>query len=294
MSFIDSVNGHQSITFSSSADVMVDKSAESTIHAAAVQQPGKTGFMDKVDLIAPKQALDLSRLGKISQELDSTLNTISLLFEIARKMRELGILQRDTENKAAIGAQKLQVNEMRHAAMLVIAVAVVSGVMTFFSALMGAFSAVKSSQVVKQQKTLENNIAGRNELIDLKLQQLGKNGDVDRAAVSKVWAKEQLADENALKSLTRVFDSLNSKQQIFSLVMNSLSSMSNNSVQVEQGLSQARAKEHEVDASVAQHEKQKSEDQISLNNNFMRDVLQLLQQLSQSYNQAWRAAAGVV
>ncbi|KOY60730.1 AopD protein [Photorhabdus heterorhabditis] len=294
MSFIDSVNGHQSITFSSSADVMVDKSAESTIHAAAVQQQGKTGFMDKVDLIAPKQALDLSRLGKISQELDSTLNTISLLFEIARKMRELGILQRDTENKAAIGAQKLQVNEMRHAAMLVIAVAVVSGVMTFFSALMGAFSAVKSSQVVKQQKTLENNIAGRNELIDLKLQQLGKNGDVDRAAVSKVWAKEQLADENALKSLTRVFDSLNSKQQIFSLVMNSLSSMSNNSVQVEQGLSQARAKEHEVDASVAQHEKQKSEDQISLNNNFMRDVLQLLQQLSQSYNQAWRAAAGVV
>ncbi|MBS9442309.1 YopD family type III secretion system translocon subunit [Photorhabdus heterorhabditis] len=294
MSFIDSVNGHQSITFSSSADVMVDKSAEATIHAAAVQQQGKTGFMDKVDLIAPKQALDLSRLGKISQELDSTLNTISLLFEIARKMRELGILQRDTENKAAIGAQKLQVNEMRHAAMLVIAVAVVSGVMTFFSALMGAFSAVKSSQVVKQQKTLENNIAGRNELIDLKLQQLGKNGDVDRAAVSKVWAKEQLADENALKSLTRVFDSLNSKQQIFSLVMNSLSSMSNNSVQVEQGLSQARAKEHEVDASVAQHEKQKSEDQISLNNNFMRDVLQLLQQLSQSYNQAWRAAAGVV
>ncbi|NHB90849.1 YopD family type III secretion system translocon subunit [Photorhabdus cinerea] len=294
MSFIDSVNGHQSITFSNSADVMVDKSAESTIHAAAVQQPGKTGFMDKVDLIAPKQALDLSRLGKIRQELDGTLNTISLLFEIARKMRELGILQRDTENKAAIGAQKLQVNEMRHAAMLVIAVAVVSGVMTFFSALMGAFSAVKSSQVVKQQKTLENNIAGRNELIDLKLQQLGKNGDVDRAAVSKVWAKEQFADENALKSLTRVFDSLSSKQQIFSLVMNSLSSMSNNSVQVEQGLSQARAKEHEVDASVAQHEKQKSEDQISLNNNFMRDVLQLLQQLSQSYNQAWRAAAGVV
>ncbi|NRN30046.1 YopD family type III secretion system translocon subunit [Photorhabdus heterorhabditis] len=294
MSFIDSVNGHQSITFSNSVDVMVDKSAEPTIHAAAAQQLGKTGFMDKVDLIAPKQALDLSRLGKISQELDSTLNTISLLFEIAKKMRELGILQRDTENKAAIGAQKLQVNEMRHAAMLVIAVAVVFGVMTFFSALMGAFSAVKSSQVVKQQKTLENNIAGRNELIDLKLQQLGKNGDVDRAAVSKVWAKEQLADENALKSLTRVFDSLNSKQQIFSLVMNSLSSMSNNSVQVEQGLSQARAKEHEVDASVAQHEKQKSEDQISLNNNFMRDVLQLLQQLSQSYNQAWRAAAGVV
>ncbi len=141
---------------------------------------------------------------------------------------------------------------------------------------------------------LENNIAGRKELVDIKLQQKGLSGEAKRAEFSQIWGKEQLADENTLKSLSRLFENRNSKQQLFSSVMNSLGKMSDNSVQVRQGLSQAKAKEYEVDASVAQHEKQKSEEQISLNNNFMKDVLQLLQQLSQSHNQAWRAAAGVV
>ncbi|MQL47899.1 YopD family type III secretion system translocon subunit [Photorhabdus khanii] len=294
MNTIDSFNGSQAITFSNTTDVVVDKNSVATTHEAAIQQSEKTGRMDKVDLIAPRQGLDLSRLGNVKQELTSTLDMMSLLFEIARKMRELGILQRDTENKATIDAQKSQVDEMRHSAKLTIAMAVVSGVMAFGSALMGGFSAFKNSQSIKQQKTLDNNIAGRNELIDIKMQQLGKSSDTDRAAIGKVWDTAQDADKNALKSLTLVFDNRNSKQQISSSVMNGLRDMSNNAVQVEQGLSQAKAKEHEVDASVAQHEKQKSEEQISLNNNFMKDVLQLLQQLSQSHNQAWRAAAGVV
>ncbi|NHB95776.1 YopD family type III secretion system translocon subunit [Photorhabdus stackebrandtii] len=294
MNTIDSFNVSQAITFSNTTDVVIDKNSAVTTHEAAIQQSEKTGRMDKVDLIAPRQGLDLSRLGNVKQELTSTLDMMSLLFEIARKMRELGILQRDTENKATIDAQKSQVDEMRHSAKLTIAMAVVSGVMAFGSALMGGFSAFKNSQSIKQQKTLDNNIAGRNELIDIKMQQLGKSSDTDRAAIGKVWDTAQDADKNALKSLTLVFDNRNSKQQISSSVMNGLRDMSNNAVQVEQGLSQAKAKEHEVDSSVAQHEKQKSEDQISLNNNFMKDVLQLLQQLSQSHNQAWRAAAGVV
>ncbi|ETS33216.1 AopD protein [Photorhabdus temperata] len=294
MNTIDSFNGSQAITFSNTTDVVVDKNSVATTHEAAIQQSEKTGRMDKVDLIAPRQGLDLSRLGNVKQELTSTLDMMSLLFEIARKMRELGILQRDTENKATIDAQKSQVDEMRHSAKLTIAMAVVSGVMAFGSALVGGFSAFKNGQSIKQQKTLDNNIAGRKELIDIKMQQLGKSSDADRVAIGKVWDTAQDADKNALKSLTLVFDNRNSKQQISSSVMNGLRDMSNNAVQVEQGLSQAKAKEHEVDASVAQHEKQKSEEQISLNNNFMKDVLQLLQQLSQSHNQAWRAAAGVV
>ncbi|TDB62210.1 YopD family type III secretion system translocon subunit [Photorhabdus khanii] len=294
MNTIDSFNGSQAITFSNTTDVVIDKNSVATTHEAAIQQSEKTGRMDKVDLIAPRQGLDLSRLGNVKQELTSTLDMMSLLFEIARKMRELGILQRDTENKATIDAQKSQVDEMRHSAKLTIAMAVVSGVMAFGSALVGGFSAFKNGQSIKQQKTLDNNIVGRKELIDIKMQQLGKSSDADRVAIGKVWDTAQDADKNALKSLTLVFDNRNSKQQISSSVMNGLRDMSNNAVQVEQGLSQAKAKEHEVDASVAQHEKQKSEEQISLNNNFMKDVLQLLQQLSQSHNQAWRAAAGVV
>ncbi|MGV7960289.1 YopD family type III secretion system translocon subunit [Photorhabdus tasmaniensis] len=292
METINSINSHQVIN--NSVYIVTDKSSVTTAHEAAIQQQEKAGRMDKVDLIAPKQGLDLSRLGNVKQELSNTLDMLSLLFEIAKKMRELGILQRDTENKATIDAQKSQVDEMRHGAKLMIAMAVVSGVMSLGSALVGGFSAFKNSQAVKQQKTLENNIAARNEFIDIKMQQLGKSSDMDRAAIGKVWDKAQLNDANILKSLTLIFENRNSKQQLFSTVMNSLGKMSDSSVQVEQGLSQAKAKEHEVDASIAQSEKQKIQDQISSNIEFMKDVLQLLQQLSQGYNQAWRAAAGVV
>ncbi|MCA6219640.1 YopD family type III secretion system translocon subunit [Photorhabdus antumapuensis] len=285
----------QGITSSHGVEVGTDNSVLTpTAHEAAIQQPGKAGLTAQVELPAPEQSFDISRLGNAARELSNTLDMMSLLFEITKRMRELGILQRDTENKASIDAQKSQVDEMRHGAKLMIAMAVVSGLMTVGSGLIGGFSVVKNSQAVKQQKTLENNIAGRNELIDLKLQQLGKNGDADRAVIGKVWDKDQLFDEKALKSLTLVFENRNSKQQFLTSVMKSLEGMSNSSVQVEQGLSQAKAKEHEVDSSIAQHEKQKSEDQISLNNNFMRDVLQLIQQLYQSHVQAFRAATGVV
>ncbi|WP_445375373.1 YopD family type III secretion system translocon subunit [Photorhabdus tasmaniensis] len=294
MGTINNISSHQVINVNNRVDVVTDKSSVITIHEAAIQQLEKAGRMDKVDLIVPKQSLDLSQLGNVKQELSNTLDMLSLLFEIAKKMRELGILQRDTENKATIDAQKSQVDEMRHGAKLMIVMAVVSGVMSLGAALVGGFSAFKNGQAVKQQKTLENNIAARNEFIDIKMQQLGKSGDMDRAAIGKVWDKAQLNDANILKSLTLIFENRNSKQQLFSTVMNSLGKMSDSSVQVEQGLSQAKAKEHEVDASVAQNEKQKNQDQISSNIEFMRDILQLLQQLSQSHNQAWRAAAGVV
>jgi hypothetical protein len=69
--------------------------------------------------------------------------------------------------------------------------------------------------------------------------------------------------------------------------------MANTSVQVKQAAIQADAKEDEVNASVAQSEKQKLEDQLSYNANFMKDMLQLVQQYTHNHNQAWRAAAGV-
>ncbi|QXF34968.1 AopD protein [Photorhabdus luminescens] len=296
MEAINNINSSQVNSVNNSVDIVTDKISmpTPTAHEAAIQQPERIRLTDKVELIVPKQGFDPSRLGNVGQELNNTLDMMSLLFEIAKRMRELGILQRDTENKASIDAQKSQVDEMRRSAKLMIAMAVVSGLMTIGSGLIGGFSSAKNSQAIKQQKTLEGNIAGRNELIDLKLEQLGKSSDADRAAIGRVWNVAQDADKSALKSITLVFESRNSKQQFLSSVMKSLESMSNNSVQVEQGLSQAKAKEHEVDSSISQHEKQKSEDQISLNNNFMREVLQLIQQLYQSHVQAWRAATGVV
>ena len=69
--------------------------------------------------------------------------------------------------------------------------------------------------------------------------------------------------------------------------------MGNSTTQVFQGYSQANAKEDEVRSSIAQTQKQKVEDLMNFNNNFMKDVLQMMQQYAQSHNQAMRAAFGV-
>ena len=140
---------------------------------------------------------------------------------------------------------------------------------------------------------LEKNIAGRNELIDAKMQSLGKTSDADRVEIGKIWAKDQAADTSTLKLVGQGVDNRNAKLQSINSVNQALGQMANTSVQVEQTDIQANAKEDEVKASVAQSEKQKVEDQLSYNANFMKEMLQLLQQYTQNHNQAWRAAAGV-
>lgn len=216
-----------------------------------------------------------------------------LLFRIAQKARELGIMQRDSENTSVISAQKSQVDEMRSGSKLMIAMAVISGAMALASAVTGAIGAIKNGKAVKQEKLLENNIAGRNELIDAKMQSLGKTSGADRTEIGKVWALDQSADSGALSKIGRGLDNRNAKLQSINGVSQALGQMANTSVQVKQTAIQADAKEDEVNASVAQSEKQKVEDQLSYNANFMKELLQLLQQYTQNHNQAWRAAAGV-
>ncbi|MFE8730335.1 YopD family type III secretion system translocon subunit, partial [Aeromonas hydrophila] len=95
-----------------------------------------------------------------------------------------------------------------------------------------------------------------------------------------------------LKTLNKSFDVNNSRQQIASTVIQSIGQMSNSAVQVAQGESQATAKEDEVKATISQTEKQKIEDNMAFNANFMKDVLQLMQQYSQTLNQTLKAAFG--
>ncbi|MGL5707104.1 MAG: YopD family type III secretion system translocon subunit, partial [Aeromonas sp.] len=101
-------------------------------------------------LIRPNQGIDASLISKGSDELDGTLGLMLLLLEMARRAREMGILQRDAENKSMIAEQKDQVSEMRSSAKLMIAMAVVSGVTTGLSAIMGGASLSKSIKGIKQ------------------------------------------------------------------------------------------------------------------------------------------------
>ncbi|RTT24905.1 AopD protein [Pseudomonas aeruginosa] len=249
---------------------------------------------DRVELSAPRQVLDPVRMEAAGSELDSSVELLLILFRIAQKARELGVLQRDNENQSIIHAQKAQVDEMRSGATLMIAMAVIAGVGALASAVVGSLGALKNGKAISQEKTLQKNIDGRNELIDAKMQALGKTSDEDRKIVGKVWAADQVQDSVALRAAGRAFESRNGALQVANTVIQSFVQMANASVQVRQGESQASAREEEVNATIGQSQKQKVEDQMSFDAGFMKDVLQLIQQYTQSHNQAWRAAAGVV
>ncbi|KHA57550.1 AopD protein [Aeromonas hydrophila] len=217
---------------------------------------------------------------------------MSLLFEMARKAREMGLQQRDMENQAVIAAQKDQVSEMRHGANLMIAMAVVSGVMTVASAVMGGFSLSKSAKAIKQDKALNANMAGREKDLQ-KMADVKKSTGQEMGDAGQELMTRNQHDKAALKTLNKKFEANNARQQLAGTVLQGSAQVGNSTTQVFQGYSQADAKEDEVRSSIAQTQKQKVEDLMNFNNNFMKDVLQMMQQYAQSHNQAMRAAFGV-
>ena len=243
-------------------------------------------------LSRPVIPFDTKGVTQMVEQLESVMDMMSLLFKLARQAREMGLVQRDTENKLVITHQKAQVEEMRHGAKLMIAMAVVSGVMAGVSAIMGGFSLSKSGKAIKQDKALNANIAGRQkelkQVADIKKTAGLEMGDAGQDLTARIKV-----DKAALQTLNKKFEANNSRQQVFNTVLQSGGQMGNSAVQVSQGKSQADAKEDEVKASISQAEKQKIEDNMSFNVNFMKDVLQMMQQYAQSQNQAWKAAFGV-
>ena len=116
-----------------------------TPQAAAELAQAPATRADRVELNAPRQALDPVRMEAAGSELDSSVELLLILFRIAQKARELGVLQRDNENQAIIHAQKAQVDECA-AAPLMIAMAVIAGVGALASAVVGSLGALKNRQ----------------------------------------------------------------------------------------------------------------------------------------------------
>ncbi len=92
----------------------------------------------------------------------------------------------------------------------------------------------------------------------------------------------------------RAFESRNGALQVANTVIQSFVQMANARSRCARASRRRGAREGEVNATIGQSQKQKVEDQMSFDAGFMKDVLQLIQQYTQSHNQAWRAAAGVV
>lgn len=276
----------------------VDKSSApaktATSHEAAMVRTDASASANssRPELIQPKQGIDTSLLAKGKDELDGMLGILLALLEMARRTREMGLQQRDIENKTVLSAQKDQVQEMRDGAKLMIAMAVVSGVMTGISAITGALSSVKQVKSIKQEKALNTDVFKQGKELD-QLSNLKKEAGKELGAAGNDLAANLQNNQVQLASLNKKFDIGNTRQQVFNTVSQGISQMSNSAIQYKEADSQAAAKEDEFRSSVAQTEKQKIEDNMAYNVNFMKDVLQMMQQYAQSHNQAMRAAFGV-
>lgn len=276
----------------------VDKSSalakSATSHEAATVMKGasESRKSSRPELIQPNQGIDTSLLAKGKDELDGMLGILLALLEMSRRAREMGLQQRDMENQVVLSAQKDQVKEMRDGAKLMIAMAVVSGVMTGISAVMGTLSSVKQVKAIKQEKAFNANIVKQGKELE-QLTDLKKGAGKELGAAGKDLSDDLQKNQSQLSSLNKKFDVNTNRQQLFNTVSQGLSQMANSAIQYHEADSQADAKEDEFRANVAQTEKQKVEDNMSYNVNFMKDVLQMMQQYAQSHNQAMRAAFGV-
>lgn len=268
------------------------KSATSHEAATVINSAMESRKSSRPELIQPNQGIDTTLLAKGKGELDGMLGILLALLEMSRRAREMGLQQRDMENLAVLSAQKEQVNEMRDGAKLMIAMAVVSGVMTAISAVMGTLSSVKQVKAIKQEKVLNTNIAKQGKELE-QLTDLKKGSGKELGAAGKDLSEDLQKNTIQVSSLNKKFDLNNTRQQLVNTVLQGLTQMANSAIQYHEADSQADAKEDEFRANVSQTEKQKVEDNMAYNVNFMKDVLQMMQQYSQSHNQAMRAAFGV-
>lgn len=126
-----------------------------TAHEAAASTRSQGSENKSVPTLPrPSIPFDTKGVSQMVAQLDSAMDMMSLLFKLARQAREEGLQVRDIENKLVISNQQAQVDQMRHGAKLMIAMAVVSGVMAGFSAIMGGISLGKGARLSSSNNPL--------------------------------------------------------------------------------------------------------------------------------------------
>ncbi|NRD71744.1 type III secretion system translocon subunit SctB [Shewanella sp. VB17] len=211
-----------------------------------------------------------------------------LLFQLAKDNRELNITQRDIAASASVASIKAQAAELRTAKGALIAMAVVSGVLAMSSAVMGGLSAKKSINQLNESGNVNNKLANQQKFKDTltDLQDEGKS--VSRALRGTDAEIGQLSRKNSeLDTLLRARDS---RGQARNAVLQGVGQVTNNAGSVVQTEAQASQKEEEAEGTLQQAEKQKADDRVSYNDNFLKEVREMYRTIADSQNQAWKAA----
>lgn len=221
--------------------------------------------------------------------LSDIFELMALLFQLAKDNRELNITQRDIATTASVASIKAQASELRSAKSALIAMAVVSGVLAVTSAVMGALSAKKSINQLGESGKVNNQLTQQQKFKDTLNGLQGEGKNVSSALRGTDAEIGKLSRQNfELDTLLKARDS---RGQARNAVLQGVGQVSTNIGNVFQTEAQASQKEEEAEGTLKQAEKQKADDRIGYDDNFLKEVRDILRAIGDSYNQAWRAAS---
>ncbi|WP_394390358.1 type III secretion system translocon subunit SctB [Shewanella woodyi] len=252
--------------------------------AVDLVQKALSEFLGSVG-ISGKSEINASTKGALSD----IFELMVLLFQLAKDNRELNIAQRDIATTASVASIKAQASELRSAKGALIAMAVVSGVLAVTSAVMGALSAKKSINQLSESGKVNNQLTQQQKFKDT-LSGLDTEGKSVSSALRGTDAEiGKLNRQNV--ELDTLLKARDSRGQARNAVLQGVGQISNNVGGVYQTEAQAAQKEDEAEGTLKQAEKQKADDRIGYDDNFLKEVRDILRTIGDSYTQAWKAAS---
>ncbi|KLN64736.1 type III secretion system translocon subunit SctB [Vibrio sp. VPAP30] len=234
-----------------------------------------------------------------SNSIADGLALIVLLYTLSKLSRQQQVQQREIAVDATVTSQKNQADEQRSAAWAMIGMAIVAGVMAGLTVAAGAFGAFQSGKKIGKEMSANAQVntqqKGMNQVDEL----LQKTDLPEQKRTQLLKAKEEgtknLTEGNQyLQTNNHKFDRMTGINQALTAFVQTLGQFGNAIANYSQAESQARSKEDEVQATQAQAEKQKADENVSFQEGLLKELRDLFRSIADSENQAWRASAPTV
>ncbi|OAJ92063.1 type III secretion system translocon subunit VopD [Vibrio bivalvicida] len=276
---------------------------------AAGSQAGTVAKL--MDVLAPTLNLMMETMNKAisgekadakSESVSQALTLLTLLYQVSKLSRQQQVTQRQIAVEANVSSLKSQAAELNNSAKALMAMAIVSGIMAGFTAIMGAVGTVKAGKRINNESAGNKAFKNQQANLDSKMAEIkdtkgftgakAKRGEMHKEANAMRRGMDDIKADTTRQG--RKFDKQMSKNQGLNAVLQALGQMANSVGNQKQTEAQARGKEDEIQATRAQAAKQKADENIGFQDGMLKELRDMFRSISDSENQAWRASAPTV
>lgn len=284
---------------------------EMAYRAGALKQPNAVD-LEKANLDRPQAKVD-DKIRQVLSKLDLDTAMLLLIWQANKDAKHMYMTLRSIESQASLESKKAQVAEMHNGGNWMIAGAVMSGVTGLLGSGMSVAGFSSSLESASRMKRVNSDITG----LEKKLAAI----DTLKPAINKadiavdVDLKPKLKDmsdaeffagfdrhrlEGSVAQSKARLEVLGERQkkteqlvEQFKAHSMSINGVVNSSLQAKQAFIQGDGKEHDIDANEHDGNKQKAADIIRALEDSQKELSQLMKEITESVNQAMRAASGV-